>query len=273
MNATATLSDRDFSFVQDLVYQKTGIVIGDHKREMIYRRLARRVRELNLVDLNAYCKILKSEDECEMVNFINAVTTNLTSFFRENHHFEFLSKTFFPDFLSAGNSKLRIWSSASSTGEEPYSIAMTMLDSLEGRLSSVDAKILATDLDTQVLKTARNGEYNSDKLKDLPHSIKSKWFKTSSHNPKFLSVDDKLKNSITFNKLNLLGEWPMKGKFDVIFCRNVLIYFDRPTQEKLIKRFYDVLIPKGILMLGHSESILKGSKDFEHLGKTIYRKA
>ncbi|MGH1486676.1 MAG: CheR family methyltransferase [Cellvibrionaceae bacterium] len=272
MAVSETLSDRDFSFVQDLIYTKTGIVIADHKREMIYRRLARRARDLNLAELTDYCEILRSESEEEMVNFVNAVTTNLTSFFRENHHFEFLKETFFPEFLSRGEQRLRIWSSAASTGEEPYSISMTMLEGLGEKYKSIDAKILATDLDTQVLQTARSGIYHKDRLKDLSSAIKSKWFSSLDTDANKYSVDSKLKVPLTFNKLNLLGDWPMKGKFDVIFCRNVLIYFDRPTQEKLVNRFLDVLTPNGILMLGHSESILKGSTDFEHLGKTIYKR-
>ena len=272
MAVVETLSDNDFSFVQDLIYTKTGIVIADHKREMIYRRLARRVRDLDLAELRDYCEVLRSASEEEMVNFVNAVTTNLTSFFRENHHFEFLRNTFFPEFISNGHQRLRIWSSAASTGEEPYSIAMTMLEGLGEKHKTIDAKILATDLDTQVLQTARTGIYHKDRLKDLSSAIKSKWFSKLEGDANRYSVDPQLKIPLTFNQLNLLGSWPMKGKFDIIFCRNVLIYFDRPTQEKLVNRFLEVLTADGILMLGHSESILKGSTDFEHLGKTIYRR-
>lgn len=271
MVVNETLSDQDFSFIQNLIYQETGIVIADHKREMIYRRLVRRAKDLKLVTLTEYCNILKSEKDKEIVNFINAVTTNLTSFFRENHHFDFMKNTFIPEFLKSGEKRLRVWSSAASTGEEPYSIAMTMLDALGNNINSLDAKILASDLDTQVLQTAKKGHYSADRVKDLPESLKSKWFVKDSHSGSYV-VNDKLKSILTFNKLNLLGSWPMTGKFHLIFCRNVLIYFDRPTQEKIAKRFLDVLTPGGILMLGHSESILKGSRDFESLGKTIYKK-
>jgi len=271
MSASESLRNDDFSFLQDLIYQKTGIVIGDHKKEMIYRRLSKRMRDLNMLSLDDYCNILRSDSHQEMNNFINAVTTNLTSFFRENHHFEFLKNDYLPDFIKKGERRLRVWSSACSTGEEPYSIAMIMRDALGNKINSLDAKLLATDLDTQVVQTARNGIYGADRLKDLSSQIKSKWFSETNIPGKYL-VSPSLKEIITFNKLNLLGPWPMRGEFDVIFCRNVLIYFDKPTQEKLVKRFYDVLKVGGVLMLGHSESVLKGSEDFEHLGKTIYIK-
>ena len=271
MSASEVLTKHDFEFIQGLVYQQTGIVIGDHKREMIYRRLSRRMRDLNLQKVTDYCDLLRAESAGEMVNFINAVTTNLTSFFRENHHFEFLENEFFPEFIRSGKRRLRIWSSACSTGEEPYTLAMTMAKCLDSKLKSIDAKILATDLDTQVIATARQGHYDSSRLKDLSSAIRSAWFDTVPGSDHY-QVKERLKQLITFNKLNLLGGWPMKGKFDVIFCRNVLIYFDKPTQESLVKRFYDVLQPGGCLMLGHSESILKGSRDFVHIGKTIYQR-
>lgn len=267
----ADLTDKDFKFLQNLVYDETGIVIGDHKRQMIYRRLVKRVKELDISDLKDYCSILRNDRNDEMMNFINAVTTNLTSFFREKHHFDFLKDEYLPEFVNSGNRRLRIWSSASSTGEEPYSIAITMLEALGNNLSGIDAKILATDLDTQVLATAKRGEYKYDRISDLPQSIKREWFSQISGSENY-QADRRLRQQITFNQLNLLGQWPMKGHFDVIFCRNVLIYFDLETQKKIVKRFHDILQPKGILMLGHSESVLKGSREFANLGKTIYQK-
>lgn len=270
MSASASLKNDDFSFLQDLIYRKTGIVIGDHKKEMIYRRISKRMRDLNMDSLDDYCHILRSDSDKEMHNFINAVTTNLTSFFRENHHFEYLKNEFLPAFLNSGERRLRIWSSACSTGEEPYSIAMSMREALGDKLRNLDAKLLATDLDTQVIKTAKTGIYSVDRLKDLSASIKSTWFSESSTGK--YKVDPSLQDIITFNKLNLLGPWPMQGEFDIIFCRNVLIYFDKPTQEKLVERFYSILKVGGALMLGHSESVLKGNDKFVHLGKTIYIK-
>ena len=271
MTAVQTLQQDDFQFLQKLIYDKTGIVIGDHKREMICRRLAKRMRDLNIDIITDYCNILKSDNDAEMNNFINAVTTNLTSFFRENHHFEFLKNDFYQTFSQSKKNKLRVWSSACSTGEEPYSIAITLREVFGKTIDTFDAKILATDLDTQVIHTAKTGIYDIQRIKDLPTTIKSKWFQPQ-NNAKQVVIDDSLKKLITFNRLNLLGPWPIKGQFDVIFCRNVLIYFDKPTQEALVKRFYDVLVDDGLLMLGHSESVLKGSNKFDSLGKTIYRK-
>ncbi len=270
MIASSSLSTRDFKFIQQLIYDETGIVVADHKKEMIQRRLSRRMRDLNIDAVSDYCNILRSDAKDEMVSFTNAVTTNLTSFFRENHHFDYLKEEFFPGFIKEGKQRLRIWSSASSTGEEPYSLSITLLESMGDRLRQLDAKILATDLDTDVIKTAKAGIYSYDRIKDLSSSLKKTWFDDIGSGK--YSVKPELKKPLTFNKLNLLGPWPMKGKFDVIFCRNVLIYFDKPTQEKVVERFYDVLEPNGVLMLGHSESVLKGSDDFEQLGKTVYRK-
>lgn len=271
MSASEALAQTDFQFLQKLIYEETGIVIGDHKREMIFRRLSRRMRDLDIENIADYCSILRSKNNTEeMGNFVNAVTTNLTSFFRENHHFDFLKSDFHKSFIQSGKKRLRVWSSASSTGEEPYSIAITLREAFAEKIDHLDAKILATDLDTQVIQTAKNGVYAQDRLKDLDTTIKSKWF--DSMNGKQYKVNDSLKSLITFNKLNLLGPWPIRGKFDVIFCRNVLIYFDKPTQEKLVDRFYDVLESGGILMLGHSESVLKGNAKFDNLGKTIYQK-
>ncbi len=271
MSASELLKNDDFQFLQELIYKNTGIVIGDHKKEMIFRRLSKRMRALKMESLDDYCHVLRSDSKEEMSEFINAVTTNLTSFYRENHHFDYLKDIFLQDFLASGNSRLRIWSSACSSGEEPYSIAMSLLDATGSRLDRLDAKILATDLDTQVLQTAKTGIYDASRIKDLKESDKKKWFSKLPGSEQY-AISEKLKKFITFNKLNLLGPWPMKGEFDVIFCRNVLIYFDKPTQEKLVDRFYNILLPGGVLMLGHSESVIKGNNKFDHFGKTIYVK-
>ena len=272
MVSSQELSEKDFSFVQNMIYEKTGIVIANHKREMLSRRLVHRIRDLNLSSSSDYCSILRSNNEIEIVNFINAITTNLTSFFRENHHFDFLKNIFFPELIKSGKRRLRIWSSASSTGEEPYSIAITMLNSLEANLYRLDATILATDLDTQVLKIAKQGIYDENRVKDLSEPLKKSLFDMDCSEKNKYRIKQKIKDLITYKQLNLIGPWPMKENFDVIFCRNVLIYFDRSVQERLVNRFLNILQPNGLLILGHSESVLKGSKNFEHLGKTIYRK-
>jgi len=271
MIASQSLKKENFIFLQNLIYKKTGIIIGDSKKEMICRRLSKRMKDLSIHSLDNYCDILRLDCSPEMNNFISSITTNITYFFRENHHFEYLRDSFLPEFINKGQRRLRLWSSACSTGEEPYSMAMILKEALGEKLNSIDTKLLATDLDDKVVRAAKKGVYDSCRLKDISTTIKSKWFKNSNDSDEYI-IDPSLRKIITFNTLNLLEPWPMKGKFDVIFCRNVFIYFDKSTQEMLVKRFFDILSTGGVLMLGHSESILKGSDKFNHIGKTIYLK-
>ncbi|MDC3332782.1 protein-glutamate O-methyltransferase CheR [bacterium] len=269
-----TLSDKDFKFICKFVYDTTGIVLEERKREMVYRRLMRRTRDLGIPSFNAYCDLLRNNDRDEVPKFINAITTNLTSFFRENHHFEFLTHNFIPTLISdASNRRLRIWSAGCSTGEEPYSIAMTLKNAMGSQLSQWDAKILATDLDTDVLQKGKNGIYKVSSTTGIEQSIFKRWFKKGSQNNEGMAkVSPELKELITFKQLNLLQEWPMRGPFDIIFCRNVVIYFDKPTQQQLFDRYYELLAPGGYLILGHSEGL--GSKQhlFNAIGKTIFQK-
>lgn len=266
-----SINDKDFEFIRDLVYKNSGIVIADHKKQMVQRRLYKRVRDLDVHSIENYCDILRNNPDGEMVLFINSITTNLTSFFREKHHFDFLSTQFLPYFKKSGQKKLRFWSSACSTGEEPYTLTMVMRETLGEYLNTMDAKILATDLDTSVLQFARKGLYKHSKIEGMDESIKKKWFRYHPEEQAY-QIDSSLRELITFNHLNLLGEWPMKGQFDVIFCRNVLIYFDRPTQNLLIEKFIPYLKPGGYVMLGHSESAIKDGLHFQSLGKTIFKK-
>lgn len=273
--ANHSLSDKEFQFICKLVYDTTGIVLDIRKKEMVYRRLMRRTRELNISSFSEYCTLLSKDDNSELPDFINTITTNLTSFFRENHHFEYLRDTFFPEHQAkfASSKKLRIWSSACSTGEEPYSLAITLTQAMSSVLSGWDAKILATDLDTNVLHTGSQGIYKSERIKDLDPGLCKRWFKKgASENKDYVRVDPSLKELITFKQLNLLHEWPVKGPFDVIMCRNVLIYFDKPTQRALVERFNNLLRPGGLLILGHSESIAKSFSDLEIKGHTIFEK-
>lgn len=274
-SAEFSLSEKEFTFICKLVYERTGIVLDERKREMVYRRLMRRTRDLKLTSFKAYCHLLQQNNEGELTSFINAITTNLTSFFREMHHFEHLTKQFLPEHIQlyAHTRKLRIWSAACSTGEEPYSLAITLLQFMPVLINNWDVKILATDLDTDVLDSARGGVYQTESIKDLSESVRKKWFLRGDEvNAGNIKVVQKLADLITFMPLNLLDNWPMRGPFDVIMCRNVLIYFDRPTQAKLIQRFYQMLRPGGILMLGHSESLPKDNKVFDMLGRTIFAK-
>lgn len=267
------LSSKDFKFICDFVYQHTGIVLSENKREMVYRRLSRIVRERKFNSFTEYCQLLRKDPDSEVNYFINAITTNLTSFFREQHHFEFLQNKELPSLLKKKqNQKIRIWSSACSTGEEPYSIAMTLMDSMKDKISTWDVKILATDIDSNVLSKASTGVY-TDKDGLMPNNIKKRYFsRGTNQNSQRIKVNNSIKKLITFKQLNLLNDWPIKGPFDVIFCRNVIIYFDKETQQDLFSRFYQLLSPGGLLILGHSENLGQYQQYFENIGRTVFRK-
>lgn len=267
------MSETDFRFIRSIAKQRTGIELGDHKREMIYSRIVRRIRALKLEDFASYCDYLEANPEAELTNFINAITTNLTSFFREKHHFDYLLETVIPEIKkkNQASKRIRIWSAGCSTGEEPYSIAMTLHKALGNE--QWDAKILATDLDTNVVAHGRRGIYSRDRVEGLPDSIiQENFHRVQNGHEQSYELKDKLKSYITFNHLNLLGPWPMKNQFDVIFCRNVVIYFSKETQRTLFDRYANTLIDNGCLFIGHSESLHGVSKRFESLGKTMYRK-
>ena len=265
------MSDENFGVISKVAYQYTGIKLPDEKRQMIYSRIARRIRALSLDDFDQYCALIIDDQNEEFNEFINAITTNLTSFFRENHHFEYLESTVIPGLKKANSDrKVRIWSAGCSTGEEPYSIAMTLLKNF-GLSSGWDLKILATDLDSNVVTTGRNGLYAADRVSGMKPELIEKWFNASDDGSRY-EVVQRAKDLIQFNRLNLLDNWPMKNKFDIIFCRNVVIYFDKPTQKKLFDRYADQLNDGGYLIIGHSESLNKLTDRFESIGKTIYRK-
>lgn len=274
-----SLSDKDFDFICKFVYESTGIVLNANKREMVYRRLTRIIRDRKLKSFSDYCNLLKENSEQEKDYFINAITTNLTSFFREEHHFDYLTDHELPRLKNLkvvdnkGKKRLRVWSCASSTGEEPYSIAMTLSEALKRDLNQWDAKILATDIDSNVLRKGKSGVYDFKRIEHLSHELKRTYFYQSNDgNQHYVKVHEKLQSMITFKILNLLHSWPMKGPFDVIFCRNVIIYFDKKTQQELFARFYEMLAPGGLLFLGHSESLGHYQQYFENVGRTIFRK-
>lgn len=270
-----SFSDRDFDKVRNLVSQHTGISLSAAKRDMVYSRLARRLRNLGLNDFASYCSLIESSNnDDELIHFTNAITTNLTSFFREGHHFDYLKNTLLPQLMrsNADTRRLRIWSAGCSTGEEPYSIAMTVR-SVIPEDSGWDVKILATDLDSNVLATASNGIYDDERIKGIDKTLLKRWFQRRRNNDGMVRVSPQLQSMITFKRLNLMHGWPMKGPFDLIFCRNVVIYFDKPTQSVLFDRYADLLRHDGHLFLGHSETMFKTSTRFELLGNTIYKKA
>ena len=255
--------------------EMTGITLSDQKRDLVYGRLARRLRKLNLNDFDQYIELLKQNPEGEMIEFVNSITTNLTSFYREKHHFEYLSGTVLKYLLQARRQekRIRIWSAGCSTGEEPYTLAMTLRESIPN-IDSWDVKILATDIDTGVLAKAKAGVYQKDRINGVSEAQFKKWFlKPSENNSDEVKVSPKLQELITFKQLNLMNAWPMKGKFDILFCRNVVIYFNKDTQRILFDRFADILKEDSHMFIGHSESLYKVTDRFSLIGKTIHQKA
>ncbi len=274
-SAEFEFSDQDFRRIRQIINEVAGISLADSKRELVYSRLSRRLRQLGLRRFEEYCRLLETGgDSAELGEFVNALTTNLTAFFREPHHFEFLAEDLLPVLTrerAFGNRRFRIWSAGCSTGEEPYSIAMVLRELLPA--VGWDVKILATDLDSNVLATAERGVYEWDRVKGLSEARLRRWFlRGRGAQEGRVQVAPALREMITFRRLNLMEEWPMRGVFDIVFCRNVVIYFDKPTQRVLFERFADILVEQGHLFVGHSESLFKVTERFAPLGKTIYRR-
>ncbi len=277
-NLEVNLSDTEFNGFRKLIYDVAGISLSERKRELVKSRLSRRLRALDLNCYREYYRLLsdpkRSADEIQ--NFTNSLTTNKTEFFRESHHFDYLREKLFPllrqKTLSGRDRKIRIWSSASSTGQEPYTIALTLLDYF-GVNTDWDIRVLASDIDTQVLSTASNGVYPESDVELIPAPLRNKYLLRNGRGPDATyTVRDEVKRLITFRQINLNhATWPIQTKFDVIFCRNVMIYFDPPTQQKLVEHFCQYLQPEGLLMIGHSESLFSISDRFDSLGDTIYR--
>ena len=261
----------NFNFLRQMSNAHSGIQVPDERFDMFYSRLVKRVRKLGLNNFSEYCDYLVNNHADEFTNFINAITTNLTSFFREKHHFDYLRDVVIPDLLirNAATKKIRIWSAGCSTGEEPYSLAMTLLENVP---ANWDIRILATDLDTQVLQFAADGVYPEDRVAELPIEILKRWFMKGKFSPENVRVKTELQAIIQFKHLNLMEEWPMKTPFDVIFCRNVLIYFNRETKSRLAKRYAQLLVSKSWLFIGHSESLNHLTSEFELVATTSYMK-
>ena len=268
------LTEGDFYWLRNKLRSCSGIILDDSKQDFIYSRLVGRLRALKLVSFSDYIKILRDDsagDELQI--FLNALTTNFTSFFREKHHFKILTDEVLSKYSKSRGEELLFWSAGCSTGEEPYSIALTVCDYERRKGSSISCRVLATDLDSAVLKTASEGIYPWDSARSIaPELLKLGFYKGTGGNAGRVKLREGIKDRIQFRQLNLLGSWPMKKLFDVIFCRNVLIYFDKETEGQLIDKFAANLKPGGILFLGHSEAFGLDSKKFVSLGRTSYRK-
>jgi len=257
---------RDFARVRALIYRQAGISLSEGKQEMVYSRLARRLRAKGISTFSAYLDGLElGSDSGEWEAFTNALTTNLTAFFREAHHFPLLA-----EHMLRAKGPLTIWCSASSTGEEPYSIAMTACEAF-GTLNP-PVSIIATDIDTNVLETAANGVYPSDRIDKMAQDrVKRFFLRGKGERSGWVRVRPELREMVIYKPLNLLAPaWPLGGPFDVIFCRNVMIYFDKPTQSKILSRFAPLMKPDGLLFAGHSENFLHVSDVFRLRGKTVY---
>ena len=260
------LTDHDFSTIRTLIHQRAGIALSAHKRQMVYSRLARRLRELKFKEFSTYLSFLKADphgDEWQL--FTNALTTNLTAFFREAHHFPVLA-----EHAKKCSQPITVWCCAASTGEEPYSIAMTLIEALGARAGS--ASVVATDIDTQVLAKGAAGVFTMEQVSKLsPERLKRFFLKGTGVYAGKALIRPEVAAMVRFEPLNLLGNaWALKDPFDAIFCRNVMIYFDKPTQGKILQRFAPLLKPHGLLFAGHSENFSFANHTFRLRGQTTY---
>jgi chemotaxis protein methyltransferase CheR len=266
-DAAAALNDRDFATVRRLIADYAGIKLSLQKRNMVYNRLLRRLRARGLDDFGVYLELVQQEGSGEREAFVNALTTNLTAFFRESHHFDLLATRAQAHAKKRG-APLRCWSSACSTGEEAWSMAMVL------READCAGDVLGTDIDTDVLAAAQSGVYRLERTAGLPpERLRRHFLRGTGANDGLVSIRPELRSQVRFAQLNLQSPvWPAQERFDVIFCRNVVIYFDREFQKKLLARLADLLVPGGLLMVGHSESFPAAHPGFRSCGRTAYEK-
>ncbi|MFG0607342.1 protein-glutamate O-methyltransferase CheR [Vibrio mimicus] len=263
------LTEKDFKFIQWFMHKTVGIYLPDSKRAMVYGRLSRQMRRKGLQRFKEFRELIEN-DEQERIHFINTLTTNKTEFFRESHHFDFIEKALVEEWRKERVGQLRFWSAGCSTGEEPYTL-VSVLESAGVLDFCPDVKIWATDLDTAVLDKARLGIYPIELQSSIPtRYLRRSFVRGVKDQQGNMKIKHYLQRHIEFRQVNLIQDWPFREQMDLIFCRNVMIYFDRPTQEQLIERFHQQLKPGGVLMLGHSESVGRCSSLFHHLGHTIY---
>jgi len=273
-----TITDQEFRLFQNLIKAHTGIALSEHKRNLVCSRLGKRLRALSLPSFRKYYDYLSDEaGQTELEHFVNAITTNKTDFYREKAHFDFLEQEMVSAWkarvVRTGKRQIRIWSAGCSSGEEPYTIAITLRNAIEN-FSAWDVRILASDIDTEVLDRAAQGVYSTERVADIPKPILERYFlRGTGSRAGFVQVAPEIRDLITFRQINLQWDpWPVRTLFDCIFCRNVIIYFDKPTQRRLMERFAAYLKDDAYLFLGHSESLYGMSDEFTLLRNTIYRK-
>jgi chemotaxis protein methyltransferase CheR len=267
----------DFRHIAHILHTHAGIALNESKAALVYSRLAKRLRVLGLRSFRDYCALVQGVDGVdERQAMTAALTTNVTRFFREPHHFDHLRDVVMPGLAERARAggRVRLWSAACSNGQEPYSMAMTVLSVLP-EAADLDVRILATDIDPNMVAEGITGVYSEETLEAAPALLRHRWFdKAPAHGPDRLSANDTLRRLVSFKELNLIGDWPMRGKFDVIFCRNVVIYFDDATQEKVWNRFLPTMAADATLYIGHSERVSgSAAARLTPSGLTTYRLA
>ncbi len=266
------LTEKQFKRISRIVHRLCGIYLKSGKEALVRARLMKRLRALRMSSFEAYIRYIESDAGArELEMMVDVMTTNKTSFFRESAHFDFLRDQVLPNLT---NWRMRFWTAACSSGEEPYSLGILLREHVPD-VDRKDVKILATDISTRMLERARTGEYGADTLRDLPRPLLSKYFQrvpSGTGGEPWYQVSDAVRRSVRFARLNLIEPWPMRGPFDVVFCRNVMIYFDRPTQQQLINRFWELLDEGGYLFVGHSEGLSAITHKFHYVRPAVYRK-
>ncbi len=264
------LSDSHFEFLRELAMKETGISLEESKRPMLQARLMRRLTRLNLDSIDEYVSKLDNPNGRELASFINLVTTNLTFFFREPIHYAYLTKTALPDLLarSEATAPIRIWSAGCSTGQEPYSLAISIKSMANP--PKVDPKLLCTDINGEVLETGKLGRFKREDLRGLTQAQVKTWFDPIDES--CFEVKHELKSMLLFKQLNLFSHWPIRGPIDIVFCRNVMIYFSREQQKELVSRFAEIIAVGGYLFLGHSESLAFETNRFSRVSTTTYQR-
>ena len=264
--------EEDFKTVAKIMYETAGVNLTDKKKQLVQSRLTRRFRELGMASLSDYVKLVSSPaGSKELSSMVDALTTNKTFFFREPAHFEYLVDTFLPDLKD--KRQIKIWSAGCSSGEEAYTLAMVLEDAL-GR-STQSYKILATDICTTVLATAKKGIYPADAVDGIPEGFRKRFLRNATvpeTGKPGVEVVPELRRKVSVARLNLMGQWPMKGPFDAIFCRNVMIYFDKKTRQNLVRRYWNLLAPGGTLFIGHSETLGTEDLGYRFVQPAVYRK-
>jgi chemotaxis protein methyltransferase CheR len=267
-------TDADFAVISKRAHRDFGLHLPESKKDLVYSRLLRRLRQLGLADFQSYCAVIEGPDgDAERLTMLSALTTNVTHFMREEHHFRMLRETVLPPLIAAARAgrRVRLWSAGCSAGQEPYSLAFTLLGAFPDA-AKFDIRILATDIDREVLDRAREGRYRNEERVAIPEPARSTLTEHARGSSEF-TIGPAARTLIGFGELNLIGAWPMRGPFDIIFCRNVAIYFDKATQERLWHRFAGLLAPGGHLFIGHSERVSgRAETVFRNVGVTVYRR-